>query len=369
MPENQNPENLPAASEPPKDNLSTNELKSEVSGESAPPSKVEAAPEKSKATKKTKLIIISVIALVLIAILGALAYFLFFADKKENKEESAAKKATESAKQSSSSKDSKKTSPVDLTYCTNGKLYENKKQGYKVCLIKGWYTQEFSVSAATVGFDPNPIPEASEYGGVIVVDVSAKSVPDTLTETGNNIENEVVSNITVDGVSGKQLIGDIPADNFYYANYKEIASIFSKFNRTYRVTTISQPEKLTTSKQIHTDFLASWRFIAGTPNPPWSTNGKILVDTPWPGDKIGNPVTISGQASVFEGTVNIRIKDANGTVLTNTTAQGENGMELSSFSKSVSYTASSTTTGIVEVFSLSMVDGTEQDLVTIPVKF
>ena len=132
---------------------------------------------------------------------------------------------------------------------------------------------------------------------------------------------------------------------------------------------ISQPEELTTKQKIYSDFLDSWRFIAGTSNPPWSDSGNILVENPWPGDEIGNPVTVPGQALAFEGTVGIRIKDANSTILANTSAQAANGTELSTFSKSVSYTASTTATGTVEVFSISAKDGSEQDKVVIPVKF
>ena len=126
---------------------------------------------------------------------------------------------------------------------------------------------------------------------------------------------------------------------------------------------------------FYDDFLDSWRFIDGTPDPPWSSSGNVLINTPWPGDTIGNPVTISGQARVFEGLVNIRIKTtpsdpaADATILADTTAQASSGIELSFFSKSVSYTATTEENGVIEVFSISPADGSEQDMVLITVRF
>jgi len=322
--------------------------------------------DKNKTGKPRNIAIFGIFALVLIILIGAFSYATFVAgkNKKQSTPSSAKTGSTEAAKTKTSSGD--KTA---ATYCTSGQVYENKKQGYKVCLIKGWQTREFDNSAASVGFDPNPIPEASEYGGIIVVNVTNKTTSDVSNTINNDLEGETSSSVNVDGIVGTQISGSIPADSFYYAGYKEVASIFSKFKRTYEVTTISAPDKLTTNQGLYNDFLASWRFLSGTPNPPWSDSGNILVENPWPGDEIGNPVIISGKALVFEGTVSIRIKDANGAVLANTFAQAQSGVELSDFSKSVSYTASTTTAGTVEVFSISAKDGSEQDKVTILVKF
>ena len=319
--------------------------------------------EKNKTNKPRNIIFFGVLLLVLIILLAAFSYTTFLAGKNKKQPSpqiSTTPGSTEGAKTKPSSSSS---------YCSGGQVYENKKQGYKVCLVKGWYTREFDHSAASVGFDQNPIPEASEYGGLIVVSVSNKTSLEVLTNATGGLENKKSSSVMLDGATGTQITGDIPADNVYYPSYKEVVSIFAKPPRTYEVTMLSQPEKLVDNQKIYDDFLSSWSFLPDTPNPPWSDSGNILVDTPWPGDKIGNPVTISGQALVFEGTISIRIKDANGTVLASTFAQAASGIELSAFSKSVSYTASTTTTGLVEVFSISAKDGSEQDKVIISVKF
>lgn len=316
--------------------------------------------DKNKTNKPRNIIFFGVLLLVLIILLGAFSYTTFLAGK--NKKQPSPQISTKP-----SSTEGAKTKPS--SYCPSGQVYKNKKQGYQVCLIKGWYTRQFNLSAASVGFDPNPIPEASEYGGLIVVSVSNKTSAEVLTNATGGLENKKSSSVTVDGATVTQIMGNIPADNVYYPNFKEAVSIFTKPPRTYEVTMLSPSEKLAANKKIYDDFLAGWEFLPDTPNPPWSDSGNILVEAPWPGDEIGNPVTISGQALVFEGTVSIRIKDVNGTVLASTFAQAASGVELSEFSKSVSYTNPTTSSGTVEVFSISAKDGSEQDKVVIPVKF
>ena len=322
-----------------------------------------ASTNQPKIVKPSKIVIYVILIAILVILLGVLAYINLFAGKSAKKETPSQPATTKSAEQ-------KKTKPTaEASYCLAGQIYENKKQGYKVCIIKAWYSKEFNSSGTSVGFDSSPIPEASEYGGLIMVNVSNKTTSEA-TNTINSSLNGVASRaVTVDGAAGTQISGNIPADSFYYAGDKEIVSIFTKFKRTYEVLMITAPDKLVTNQGLYNDFLASWRFITGTPNPPWSSSGNILVETPWPGDTINNPVTVSGRALVFEGTASIRIKDANGTVLVNTTTQAQSGTELSAFSKSVSYTNPTTATGTVEVFSISAKDGSEQDKVEIPVNF
>ena len=228
--------------------------------------------ENKKTAKSHKIFIYIILIAVLIIFLGILAYINLFTGKSQEKEPTATSSATKTEKVeiedvAPANKNQEAKTPV-VTYCTDGSIFENKQQGYKVCLIKGWYTSEFDPTSKSVGFDSNPIPEASEYGGLVVVNVSSKTVEEVVTEVNNNLENETSSSLTVNGTSGTQVSGNIPADSFYYAGEKEIESIFSKFNRTYEVTMITPLDKLAANQAIYNDFLAGWRFLETAESPP-----------------------------------------------------------------------------------------------------
>ena len=227
--------------------------------------------DKTKSPKTSKIVIYALLIVILVVFLGILAYINLFAGKNKEKETQATPSASKAVKQEEV-EETKETKDTEVTkpeaYCTDGTVYENTKQGYKVCLIKGWYTSEFDPLAKGVGFDPNPIPEASEYGGIIVVNVSDKAAAQVTITVNENLEGETSSAVTVNGVAGTQISGNIPADNFYYPGYKEVVSIFSKFSRTYEVTMISAPDKLTANQGLYNDFLAGWRFLGMAGSPP-----------------------------------------------------------------------------------------------------
>ncbi len=94
----------------------------------------------------------------------------------------------------------------------------------------------------------------------------------------------------------------------------------------------------------------------------------ILVESPLIGERVSNPVSISGSANVFEATVSIRILDADGGEIarTFTTATCGTGCR-GDYSKRVSYEVSSEQPGFIEVFEASAIDGSPQWVVRIPV--
>ena len=102
-----------------------------------------------------------------------------------------------------------------------------------------------------------------------------------------------------------------------------------------------------------------------------SVSGNIILDVPQEGAVITSPITVSGQAKVFEGNVSIRIKDSAGNVVKSdfTTANMPDVKQLGPFSKSVTFTKPNTSAGTIEVYSKSAKDGTETDIVKITIKF
>lgn len=104
------------------------------------------------------------------------------------------------------------------------------------------------------------------------------------------------------------------------------------------------------------------------PSPVTSAHGAITLRTPLTNETLTSPVTISGDASVFEANVQWRITDRSGHVLAQgfaTATQGAPGR--GAFSASATYTVPAETIAFVEVYSLSPKDGSIDELVRIPV--
>jgi hypothetical protein len=79
-------------------------------------------------------------------------------------------------------------------------------------------------------------------------------------------------------------------------------------------------------------------------------------------------VPVSGLARTFEANVQIRILDADGTAIveTFTTAQ-EAAPALSPFTQEVEFAVDTTQPGCIEVFEVSAADGSEINIVQVPV--
>jgi hypothetical protein len=94
----------------------------------------------------------------------------------------------------------------------------------------------------------------------------------------------------------------------------------------------------------------------------------IVVESPKPGDEVANPFTVTGFADVFEANVNIVVRDENGDVLeeTFTTATCGSGC-WGDFSEAVAFEVDERQTGRIDVLTYSAEDGSEQNVVSIPV--
>ncbi len=97
----------------------------------------------------------------------------------------------------------------------------------------------------------------------------------------------------------------------------------------------------------------------------------IVVTEPVENDEVENPLTISGEARVFENSFAYRILDADGNILVegHDMAEAPDIGQFGPFDIEVSYAIPSTEEGTVEVFEYSAKDGSEINKVVIPVKF
>jgi hypothetical protein len=103
------------------------------------------------------------------------------------------------------------------------------------------------------------------------------------------------------------------------------------------------------------------------PSPPPPTV-HIVVDEPIDDARVSSPVTVSGSANVFEGTVSIRILDANGAVLAEdfTTATCGSGC-VGTYRTRVRFRVDHEQRGSIRVFESSAENGEPLHMVEIPV--
>jgi hypothetical protein len=94
----------------------------------------------------------------------------------------------------------------------------------------------------------------------------------------------------------------------------------------------------------------------------------IIVSSPGIGQRVSNPVTVSGTADVFEATVSMRILDLNGQEIATrfTTATCGSGCR-GSFSLALPYRVAREQNGLIEIYEVSPKDGSRNAVVRIPV--
>ncbi|MFH1484869.1 MAG: Gmad2 immunoglobulin-like domain-containing protein [Chloroflexota bacterium] len=108
---------------------------------------------------------------------------------------------------------------------------------------------------------------------------------------------------------------------------------------------------------------------ASAPKAASTPSTNITVTAPVSGAKISSPVRIRGTARVFEGHLELEVKDASGKVIgKGTTLVTVGAPEWGSFEAAVTFEApKSEQQGTVEVFTRSARDGSLQDLAAVRV--
>lgn len=104
-----------------------------------------------------------------------------------------------------------------------------------------------------------------------------------------------------------------------------------------------------------------------TPTP----EANITITSPTPGESISSPVRVAGQARVFENTLQVRVKDAQGRVLVQRTVMAESPDigQFGPYEAELVFQRPLTPEGVVEAFQFSAKDGSEIDTVSVPVVF
>jgi immunoglobulin-like protein involved in spore germination len=104
------------------------------------------------------------------------------------------------------------------------------------------------------------------------------------------------------------------------------------------------------------------------PTPLVSSRGSIVVKMPLANSRVNSPLTISGDASVFEAALQWQVTDTAGRVLAKGFATASAGApERGTFSITATYAdPTSEVIGFAEVYTVSPRDGTIDEIVRVP---
>lgn len=96
----------------------------------------------------------------------------------------------------------------------------------------------------------------------------------------------------------------------------------------------------------------------------------ITISNPLDNQTIISPIEISGRARVFEGLVLFRVRDSQNNIIANSSIEtGIGAPEWGAYSISLNYPQPPTPSGFIEVYTQSAKDGSDQDLISLPVQF
>lgn len=102
-----------------------------------------------------------------------------------------------------------------------------------------------------------------------------------------------------------------------------------------------------------------------------SESGNIKITRPQPDAVVASPLLVKGSAKLAGASVELRLKDSSGNIIAEKRATVAEASEdgFGSFGELLVFDAVPEGAGALEVFSKGVFGGSEQDLVSIPIKF
>ena len=97
----------------------------------------------------------------------------------------------------------------------------------------------------------------------------------------------------------------------------------------------------------------------------------IKVNYPAPGDMVGNPAHVAGYGTAFEGTISLRVRDDDGTVIAEGSTQGGSNGVIGEFKADLDFDRRpNQRLGVVEAFEESASgSGEDRHLFRVPIVF
>lgn len=111
--------------------------------------------------------------------------------------------------------------------------------------------------------------------------------------------------------------------------------------------------------------LAQESACQANPSPVDASDPSIIVSGPSDGASVTSPITVEGQARVFEAVVSFALYDASGTELSTATGQADEGQVLSPFTATIDFSVTADTPACLWVFEASAQDGSPVNVVQV----
>jgi len=133
---------------------------------------------------------------------------------------------------------------------------ESEDYEYKIAVPNGWYYRFFS-GTQSIGLDPNPIPEASEYPGVICFSALTESITEIRTTYTSDIQNINETSTTVNDKTWTQITGNTSTEDIFFPNYKVLHSLYESSGKTYKLTLMAEEETYNQTLETYQKVLES----------------------------------------------------------------------------------------------------------------
>lgn len=110
-----------------------------------------------------------------------------------------------------------------------------------------------------------------------------------------------------------------------------------------------------------------------TSGPEWSvvsaSSPNLVPSAPTPSGVVTSPLRVTGSSTAFEATINLSIRDANGGPLDEAMAMGGSMGDMGPFEATLTFGSTRTSTGTIELHTISMADGGTAEITAFPVRF
>ena len=148
-------------------------------------------------------------------------------------------------------------------------------------------------------------------------------------------------------------------------------TVYKLFRQPVQAPTVAQKDEAPLAMSVNSEQETVERVATSVATEDGNPDANIRVSSPQPDAKLTSPFLVTGEARVFENMLSVRVTNKDGKAFINESvyAKAKDVGEFGVFSINLSYAFRNTKEGFVEVYSKSAKDGSEQDLVRIPVIF
>ncbi|MBN2101230.1 hypothetical protein JW710_05130 [Candidatus Dojkabacteria bacterium] len=233
---------------------------------------MENTPDNFDSTRSSTPIILGalgVVVVILVGVIGFLAYSMIKekADEKEDEKETESNEEDNDSEEEDTSEEEKSTddseeeeeettSDCDPTIPSGWVKRQNTTYNYTVAMPSNWWYRFFG-SMQTMGMDPNEIPEASEYAGLVTMSAYTDTVANLVADSKSSLVGSSESTITVNCKTWTKVEGQNPSGIPFYADYKVVEVYTSHNGKTFCLKYMNDPGDFNTYKATYDKILES----------------------------------------------------------------------------------------------------------------